>query len=275
MEISELNIYPVKSLKGIALDAALVEERGLQHDRRWMLVDERGKFLTQREFPVMATLRTELTSDGLLVTRADGNSISVFGEPPGTEAMVQIWASRVRAAVYEDKVNAFFSEELGTPCRLVTMTDAKRPVNYWYRVNKGDNVSFADGYPFLLVGESSLDELNRRLADSYAGPGVFEPLPMNRFRPNFVVQGSEPFAEDKWKRIRIGETVFHVVKPCARCVITTIDQNKGVKTGAEPLRTLAEFRKKRGKVLFAQNLIADRAGGVIGVGDTIEILETK
>jgi uncharacterized protein YcbX len=126
-------------------------------------------------------------------------------------------------------------------------------------------VSFADGYPFLLIGQASLDDLNSRLA---------EPVPMNRFRPNFVVEGAEPFAEDTWKKISIGKTVFHVVKPCERCVITTIDQVKGTK-GKEPLTTLNTFRNFNGKVLFGQNLIAEKPGAVLKVGDKIEIVEVK
>ncbi len=145
--------------------------------------------------------------------------------------------------------------------------ETKRKVNPLYAVRRfQDTVSFADGYPFLLIGESSLADLNSRLET---------PLPMNRFRPNLVVRGGEAFAEDRWKKIRVGERTFHVVRPCARCVITTVDQARGEKAGNEPLKTLATYRNKNGKVLFGQNLIAEGAGGMVKVGDQIEILELR
>jgi uncharacterized protein YcbX len=144
--------------------------------------------------------------------------------------------------------------------------ETKRTVNYWYAVHKGDLVSFADGYPFLLANLGSLNDLNDRLD---------QPIPMNRFRPNLVVTGAEPFEEDTWKRIAIGDTEFHVVKPCARCVITTVDQSLGESSGPEPLLALSKFRKRNGKVMFGQNLIAERAGGNVRVGDTVTVLERK
>jgi uncharacterized protein len=287
MIISEINIYPIKSLRGISLRSAKVEERGLENDRRWMLVDEDGKFITQRDFPQMARVAVNVVDGGLEVEyEARRLLVPVIGTFPaetrrrGEKGDVQtrkvtVWRSRVEAAVYDGEVTEFFSEVLGSACRLVTMTDAKRPVNYWYRVHKNDHVSFADGYPFLLIGEGSLADLNRRLRQQTGDASSFRPLPMNRFRPNFVVKDSEPFAEDTWKRIRIGSTVFHVVKPCGRCVVTTIDQASGVKTGSEPLKTLATFRSRRNKVLFGQNLIADDPGGIVRVGDHVEVLEYK
>lgn len=178
---------------------------------------------------------------------------------------VKIWTSSVKAKIYPVKINEWFSQVIGTKCRLVLMPEeTKRMVNPFYAVSKfHDTVSFADGYPFMLIGESSLADLNSRLQT---------PLPMNRFRPNFVISGTEPFAEDSWKKIRIGETVFHVVKPCARCVITTIDQSTGESGGKEPLKTLSSYRNKGGKVLFGQNLIADQPSGTVRLGDKIEII---
>lgn len=266
MHISEINIYPVKSLRGIALQSAKVEERGLQFDRRWMLVDEKRQFLTQREFPVMATIDVCIGEQGIKA-RYNGRSIDI-GSGESAPISVKVWSSSVKADVADNKANQWFSEILGEPCRLVAMReDSKRIVNPFYAVRKfQDTLSFADGYPFLLIGEASLVDLNEKLDVS---------IPMNRFRPNFVVEGSKPFSEDDWKKIRIGETVFHVVKPCERCVITTVDQSVGVKSGKEPLATLAAYRNKNGKVLFGQNLIADVPGGMIKVGDTVEIVEMK
>ena len=271
MYLSEINIYPVKSLAGISLKEAKIDRRGLEFDRRWMLIDENNKFLTQREFPKMATLKTAITPDGLRVSNNE-SSLNIAFETETVETnTVKIWSSRCRAKIYDAAVNEWFSEALQTNCRLAVMPEeTQRKVNYFYRVADDDHVSFADGYPFLLIGENSLADLNSRLA---------EDLPMNRFRPNFVVSDSEAFAEDGWKKIKIGETVFHVVKPCARCVMTTIEQTTGERDGKEPLKTLASFRiPKRSlkkKILFGQNLIAEKAGAVLRVGDKVEVLETK
>lgn len=271
MKLSEINIYPIKSLAGISLKESKVERRGLEFDRRWMLVDENNKFLTQREFPKMATVKTEILADGLQVS-INGSSFEVAFEPVSAETKtVKIWSSRCRAKIYDDLTNEWFSDILETKCRLAVMPEeTRRKVNYFYAVERDDHVSFADGYPFLLIGENSLADLNSRLA---------EDLPMNRFRPNFVVSDSEAFSEDGWKKIRIGGALFHIVKPCARCVMTTIEQATGEKDGKEPLKTLAEFRiPKRSikkKILFGQNLIAEKAGDVLRVGDQVEVLETK
>lgn len=268
MQISEINVYPVKSLRGISLPSAVVEDRGLKLDRRWLLVDEKRNFLTQREFPVMATVDIAV-SDGSLRASCQGSTIDIPFEPVGGETFnVKIWSSTVKAAANSDEINEWFSAILGINCRLVTMMAAsKRIVNPFYAVRKFDDMlSFADGYPFMALSQASLDDLNSRLSAS---------LPMNRFRPNFVIAGAEAFAEDAWKRVRIGDTLFHVVKPCERCVITTIDQAVGEKTGVEPLKTLADFRTRNGKVLFGQNLIADKPGGTIRIGDAVEVIEYK
>jgi uncharacterized protein YcbX len=271
MEIIEINIYPIKSFSGISLRTSIVETRGLQLDRRWMLVSEKNEFLTQREHPKMATLDVKIIENNLRVFDNE-NSIEFAILPSIRDTVrVRIWSSKVRADVYGDKINKWFSDVLQTNCKLVSMPEeTKRKVNYFYAVHKEDIVSFADGYPFLLIGESSLADLNNRLGKK---------IPMNRFRPNFVVSDSEPFEEDTWKKIKIGKTVFHVVKSCARCVITTIDQETGISDGMEPLKTLATYRiPKRSikkKILFGQNLIAENAGEEIKVGNKIEILELK
>lgn len=271
MYLSEINIYPVKSLAGITLKESKTERRGLEFDRRWMLIDEKNKFLTQREFPKMATVKPEILADGLQVSRGKDVLAIPFEPLNGETKTVQIWQSKCKAKVYENVINEWFSDVLETNCKLAVMPEeTHRKVNYFFRIDKDDHVSFADAYPFLLIGENSLADLNSRLD---------EDLPMNRFRPNFVVSGSEGFAEDGWKKIRIGESIFHIVKPCARCVMTTIDQNAGEKDGKEPLKTLAKFRIPRRSVkkniLFGQNLIAEKAGMVLRVGDKIEVLKTK
>ena len=268
MILSELNIYPVKSLAGIRLDSAIVEDRGLQFDRRWMLVDEKRKFITQREVPAMALVKIDVDANGLTAS-VNGNKIRVTdAHASGETATVKIWSSSVKGAFYPKEVDEWFSDAIGSSCRLVLMPEsAKRKVNPFYAIRKfRDTVSFADGYPFLLLGEASLEDLNARLD---------VPVPMNRFRPNFVVSGSEPFEEDTWKRIRIGSTEFHIVKPCARCVLTTVDQARGEKNGKEPLKTLSTYRNKNGNVLFGQNLIAESTGGTVSAGDTVEVIERK
>jgi uncharacterized protein YcbX len=267
MHLSEINIYPVKSLKGISLAEARVEERGLQFDRRWMLVDEKHRFLTQRELPAMALIRIGL-KDSCVTAAFGGRELEIPLSLNGKGAVdVTIWHDTVPAKIYDDATNDWFSDVLQTTVRLVQMPgQTRRRVDADYAVREGeDTVSFADGYPFLLIGEGSLDDLNSRLE---------APLPMNRFRPNFVVSGSEPFAEDMWKRIRIGETIFHVVKPCGRCVITTTDQETGDRD-KEPLKTLATFRNQNGKVMFGQNLIAESGGATVRIGDAVEVIEEK
>jgi uncharacterized protein len=266
--LSAINIYPVKSLGGIALREAKVEPRGLQYDRRWLLVDEEGMALTQRDYPRMALCSVRLRAEGLEVSA------------PGTEPLlipfrlkdsqptitVKIWKSVCEARLVGEFADAWFGQFLGASCRLVYMADeTRRAVNPVYAV-KDDIVSFADGYPFHLLGESSLEDLNGRL-DSQ--------LPMNRFRPNFIVSGSLAYDEDGWRRVRIGENLFHVVKPCERCTVTTIDQAQGVRTGQEPLKTLARYRAVNQNLLFGQYLIADGEDGILRVGDRLQVVERR
>lgn len=264
MKISELFIYPVKSLAGISLESARVERRGLEFDRRWMLIDDKNKFLTQREFPKMALIKTSVGARGAQF-EFDGAKLDVPPMPStGVVETVEVWNSNVPAAIYDDNVNDWISGVLGAKVRLVAMPEStRRAVNPDFAVRPDDHVSFADGYPVLVIGQASLDDLNSRLEN---------PVPMNRFRPNLVVEGADAFAEDGWKKIRVGDTVFNVVKPCARCVITTIDQSKGDKAGVEPLKTLASYRTVGNGVMFGQNLIAESEGGVIRVGDQVEII---
>src|SRR5437016_5919445 len=209
MHVSEINIYPIKSLKGISLKEAKIEDRGLQYDRRWLLVDDHNWFITQRIYPRMATIDVQVNADGLRVTSQSGGSIKIPFEPPHlTKTDVRIWKNRVRAHAYDAVVNEWFSDVLGARVRLVHMPDTtKRLAHAPYKIRPDDVVSFADGYPFLLIGDSSLADLNSRLA---------EKVPMTRFRPNFVVSGAEPFAEDVWRKFKIGKNIFYGVKLCGR-----------------------------------------------------------
>jgi len=264
--LSELWVYPVKSLGGISLSESIAERRGLRHDRRWMLVDEHGQFVTQREIPEMALLGTALDATNLIVfsKKQPGERIHIPLEQDmgGLEQiMVQVWSARCKAQVLPSFINDWFSDILKHKLRLTRMPPTvRRSVDGRY-APKGQYVSFADAFPYLLIGQASLDDLNCRLDTA---------LPMNRFRPNFVCTGSEPFAEDHWSEFIIGSLKFKGVKPCARCPIPTIDQETALRS-KEPLKTLNSYRKFNNKVLFGQNLVwlDDTAEARIKVGDPI------
>lgn len=259
MELSEIRVYPIKSLRGVDVTAARVLPAGLEHDRRWMLVDEDGRFVSQREEPGLARLGMELADEGYRVTGVDA-SLLVPPSHEGPRVRVRVWDSELEAVPYEPGA-PFFSQQLGRPLRLVHLPDdVVRPVGEHARPT--DRVSFADAYPYLLIGQASLDLLNTRL------PGP--PLPMTRFRPSFVVTGSEPHAEDGWTRLQIGDVPFLGVKRCDRCVMTTVDPVTGDK-GLEPLRTLAGYRREDGKIWFGMNLVPD-ARGQVRVGDAVTVV---
>ncbi len=263
--IQDIFIYPIKSLGGIRLAEAKVEERGFQFDRRWMLVDLKGVFLTQRAHPKMALLQVELGDMGLVVfdkrNQEDQLQIS-YDLLSDQEIEVEIWDDRVIANFVDQSLDMWFSEKLGFPCHLVRMPESThRKVSPKYAVND-ESVSFSDGMPYLILGQESLNDLNSRLEN---------PVPMDRFRPNIVFKGGQAYAEDSWKKVRIGSVEFQVVKPCARCVLTAIDQETGFQ-GKEPLRTLAGYRTISNKVYFAQNMVALESG-IIRLGDQI-ILES-
>jgi hypothetical protein len=264
--LAAINIFPVKGLQGIALDHALCTGRGLQYDRRFMVVDAEGEFLTQRSHPRMATVWTEVR-DGLLTLSApDAGSVDVPLEPTGATTMrVRVWNSVCDAVPASAAADAWLSGYLGMPCRLVYMPEQTKRFSNPRYAGPERLVSFADGYAFLLIGESSLADLNKRMA---ARGGA--PLPMNRFRPSLVVSGSEPYAEDAWGELRIGEAVFRAAKPCGRCEVTTTDQATGEVRGPEPLATLATYRQSAEfGVMFGMNLVSLKPGAVRR-GDRVE-----
>jgi uncharacterized protein len=261
MHLQDIYIYPIKSLGGIRLDESDTEARGLRYDRRWMLADKQGTFLTQRTLPAMALLKVEVTASGLRVhhTQDPENRILIPFEPKtGTMLPVKIWQDVVTGQLADPDASRWFSESLKRECDLIYMPPStRRAVDPAYAVNE-DPVSFADGMPFLLISQASLDDLNIRLTD---------PVPMSRFRPNLVIAGCGPFEEDTWDEIAVGETVFKIVKPCARCIVTTIDQDTGIQ-GKEPLKTLSGYRKVGNKVLFGQNMVLVR-GTRISAGSEV------
>jgi uncharacterized protein YcbX len=263
-QLSEIWIYPVKSLAGIRLQQAVVLEKGLEHDRRFMLIDTDNRFITQREHPELALFDTAITNGQLHIRhRTYNQAIDLALQPsPNKPFTATIWNDSVTVSEVDVQVSTWFSDLLNLPCRLVFFPEeSPRPVDIHYAL-ASEQVSLADGYPFLIIGQASLNDLNTRLP---------EPVAINRFRPNFVFTGGEPYEEDDWKNFTIGDVNFMGMKNCSRCVLTTVDPATGIK-GAEPLQTLSSYRKKNGKVYFGQNVVAVNRG-IINVGDRIRIYE--
>ncbi len=265
MTVSALNVYPVKGLKGIALQEARATERGLDHDRRWMVVGPAGEMLTQRSHPKMATVWTELSADALSLSAPDMPAVDVpLVAPPGPPVHAEVWGNPVAGVGASADADAWLSEYLGLACRLLYMPESSRRYSDPRFAGEDKLVGFADGFAYLLAGDASLADLNARLAAK--GHAA---LPMNRFRPNIVVAGSEPYAEDGWGEIRVGEAALKAAKPCARCQVTTTDQATGEVMGPEPLATLSSYRESPGfGVLFGMNLVTVKPGRV-RVGDPV------
>lgn len=244
--VSEIWVYPVKSLGGIQLSYARILPKGIVHDRRWMLIDASHVAMTQRVYPAMALFKLAYQNDQLFISFGE-DTIGLPFSARGEKLDAVVWNDTVSVQEVSHDHSNWFSEKLGTACRLVFFPEPNyRPVDRAYAVSDKDVVGLADAYPLLIIGQASLDDLNSRLR---------EPLPMNRFRPNIVFIGGEPYEEDDWGHFRIGESRFAGVKPCARCAVPTINQATGTKSGAEPLATLATYRKRGNNVYFGQNLL--------------------
>ncbi|MET9994771.1 MOSC N-terminal beta barrel domain-containing protein [Streptomyces mutabilis] len=268
--LQSIHVHPVKASRSLALREAVVEPWGLAGDRRWMLIDDGGKVVTQRGQPRIALVAAELLPGGGVRLSAPGREpVAVPVPRGGTTVPTQIFRDKVEAVPAEDEaVHAWCSAFLEQDVRLVHLDDpaTRRPVDPRYAL-PGETVTFADGYPLLLTTTASLDALNSLIArGEHAGEG---PLPMNRFRPNVVVSGTEPWAEDGWSRITVGEVAFRVAKPCGRCVVTTTDQDTSER-GREPLHTLGLHRRTDGKLVFGQNLVP-LGRGTIRVGDPVRV----
>ena len=262
IEISQLAIYPVKSMRGIALQSAELDAMGLRWDRRWMLVDAEGRFLTGRQHPALLMIQPMLSEQGALSLRfPDGRMVTVSGSDTAVgHVPVTVWNDTVMALPVGGVCDDLLSDFLGEPCRLVFIDSGEvRPVDPAYG-QEGDRTGFSDGFPLLLISEGSLEDLNSRLKEA---------LPMSRFRPNLVVSGTDPFAEDGWQTFETCGVKFSVVKPCSRCVMTTVDAERGVRAGAEPLAALMTYRRQGNKVMFGQNVI-HRGRGVLRVGARVE-----
>jgi uncharacterized protein YcbX len=260
LTVSDIFIYPVKSLGGIRVTEAVIEPRGLRHDRRWLIVDERNQFMTQRQTAAMAHLKVAPAHNGFLLTHAARPELLPlyipFAATPERTLFVTIWDDMVFAWRGTPEADEWLSVALGRECRLVYMSDMVMRATDGGAAD-GD-VSFADAYPFLLIGQASLDDLNQRLAT---------PVPMNRFRPNLVFTGGAPYEEESWGEFAVGGQPFLGVRPCGRCVVTTIDQQTTEKS-TEPLRTLATYRTLDGKVMFGQN-VTGPGQGLVRVGDAL------
>lgn len=262
--LSTLTFYPIKACRGFDVHTANVERMGLQHDRRMMVVTPEGEFLTQREHPKLALVTPTLNDDSLTLSAPDYDSIRVTIQRTGTPQPVNIWKSRgVHAIDQGEEAAQWFSDWLGARVHLVHIAEGYlRKVSADYAVNTDDHTGFADGYPILIASEAGLADLNARLET---------PVPMDRFRPNVVVKGCEPFAEDTWKRIRIGDVELAIVKPCARCMVTTIDKDT-LAQSKEPLKTLNTFRKQVNGAMFGQNAIPLNEGR-FELGMSVEVIQ--
>lgn len=261
IRLAGLYRYPVKSLRGQGFRRLAVGPRGFLGDRQWMVVDPDGRFLTQRQQARMCLIDTEIDDDGRLWLRADGMSPISPVVDDADRRQVTVWSDAVAGECVDPATDEWLSDFLDTPCQLVRFPDdTVRTVDPEY-ANDQDQVGFADGFPFLLISEASLADLNARLE---------QPVEMTRFRPNLVVSGCEPYEEDSWRRIRIGPIGFRVAKPCSRCIVPTIDPGSGER-GREPLATLMTYRRRDNKVYFGQNLVHDDQG-LLEQGMRVEVL---
>lgn len=260
--LTELYIYPIKSTKGIQLPQGLVEEKGLQNDRRYMLVDAEGSFITGRTHPQLTQVSIEFSKKGLFVSAPNQPSFYIQPEQFSDNTLsVDIWSDTVQAQHCDSEYDRWFSTFLKQPCQLVYLSDSSlRCVK-----NKQTQVSFADGYPLLLINQASVDQLNSHLQT---------PISALHFRPNLLIKGDLPFIEDSWARIKIGEVEFEVSKPCARCIFTNVNPKTGIADLEQPLKTLAQFRYNQGDIDFGQNLIPLNQG-IIRSGDQIQVLATQ
>lgn len=262
VEVSGLFFYPLKSAAGISASTVMLDEFGFRNDRRWMLVDDQGQFLSQRRFPRFCLVHVMIADDYMQVSAPGQVTLTV--NVPSSEAsprQVVVWEDTCQVADAGDTAASWFSDFLQQECRLVYFPDdVHRQVDTRF-AHPGEVTAFSDGFPILLISEASLAALNAKLAT---------PVGMDRFRPNLVVRGCEPFAEDGWQTLALGDWKLRVVKPCSRCIIPNIDQETAQRQ-SEPAKTLATFRRRDNKVFFGQNVI-HQGPGRLSLGDRLEIL---
>ena len=258
--VSGLRIYPIKSFGGISLEISIVERSGLQHDRKWMLVDQDGRFMSQRSDTRLALFRLHLAPGGFTVSRPDSEQCFVPFETTGQKRLVSVWKSECEALQVSEEVDQWFSDYLNQKCSLVTMPESFQRQTSLDYTQPGDHTGFADAFQVLVAGEASLEDLNSKLST---------PVPMNRFRPNIVICGSSPFEEDTWNGFELGGVPFRFAKICGRCAVTATNQETG-EVGVEPLKTLAAYRKFDSNVYFGAYFVPEN-GGEIRVGQKLDL----
>ncbi len=257
--VNALYIYPVKSLAGIAINSSALDAMGLRYDRRWMLVSPEGDFLSQRKLPKMALIQPKFIDQQLVLTHPNQSDLMVATANAQQTMQVTVWKDNVTAQRVGEQADKWLSKALNTPCHLVYIPDDEiRQCDLEFS-KQGDHTGFADGFPILLISTASLDDLNQRLD---------QPVSMKRFRPNIVIEGCKAFAEDDLTKFSIGNIAMRGVKPCSRCILTTVDPATGERKGTEPLQTLMSYRKQGNKVNFGQNVIHNSTGN-IQIGDRI------
>jgi len=264
MNVQSLFIYPVKSLAGIPVSHLALDDFGPSGDRRWMIVDANGKFATQRRLPRLALIGVALDGEAVNIQIPGQGEFALT--PDNKQEQVTVWRDQVLASAAQQMANEALSRFCGEPLRLVYMPETTFRRVDPERVADERRVGFADGFPFLVANSASLAELNGRLT---------QPVDMRRFRPNIVISGAEPWAEDNWRVLHVGDVGLRVVKPCSRCVLTTVNPDTGVKDpGTEPLKTLSGYRRTGDGVIFGQNAVHDGRGRIV-VGDSVSIIEQE
>ncbi|WP_444996986.1 MOSC domain-containing protein [Aliikangiella sp. IMCC44359] len=259
--LSNISIYPVKSLGRIQLDQAEVTVLGLKNDRTMMLVDEKKMFITQRKYPQLALIQTQQSNDALLINAPNMPALKVKpSDFETTPTQITIWKDLCHGYLANQSINQWFSQYLGFPVQLVNYAHKHPRKTDPIYSQENDYVSFADGFPLLVISQASLDDLNSRLE---------QPISMARFRPNLVIENCTAYAEDSWKSLKIGNVTFEAVKTCSRCILTTVDPETGIKSdNGEPLKTLSQYRRTDNGIIFGMNLIP-RTTGSIKLGDPV------
>jgi len=263
--LESINVFPIKSLAGMSCNSAMVEKQGLKNDRLYMLVDDQSIFISQRAYPQLALLDASIKDNGLRVISNKGNQIDISKDDflPCDQSF-QVWQDKVVGRLASEEINQYFSDFLNKNVRLIQYDKQQARATDPQYSKPDDIVSFADGFPILLLNQASLDDLNQKLV---------KPVSMNNFRGNLIIKGADAFAEDDWKKIKIGNIELDLVKPCSRCVMTTNDPKTAIPADdLEPLRTLAKYRKTAKGIMFGVNLIA-RGFGEVCVGDAIEVIQ--
>ena len=264
MQLTQIHVYPVKSLGGVRLQQAELYRSGLKYDRQWMVVNEANQFLTQRSHPEMALIHTHIVNGQLVLSSLGMEDHSVpDADPDAQKISTRVFSDPVSAIELDALTHEWLSDALGFSCKLVCFPDDEFRQCDQDIAQAGDHTRFADAYPLLVVSQSSLDDLNSRLT---------HPVGMDRFRPNLVIDGCTAFAEDEWTSITINETAIRMLEPCSRCSVPTVDPKTGILAGPEPIHTLSSYRQRDGEVYFGSNYTAEMASGLastIAIGDPV------